>query len=162
MGYRDFNRKICLILAHFSSPAQTLTRLFLTDDTRLFEKKMNAFFWLRKPEQKYLVWVDGGNKREEKAAWERQTGKLLTHCHLDTSVTHVQVLILASGEPCGSLGLANETFPCNELGGLSSGAWESTVPGLRNQLLVKTLHTPFWEKKQGDTSNESSNSKHKK
>lgn len=43
MGYRDFNRKICLILAHFSSPVQALTRLFLTDDMRLFEKKMNGF-----------------------------------------------------------------------------------------------------------------------
>jgi len=43
VGYGDFNRKICLILAHFSIPAQALTRLFLTDDTGLFEKKMNVF-----------------------------------------------------------------------------------------------------------------------
>ena len=56
----------------------------------------------------------------------------------------------------------SQIFPCNEWSGLVSGVWESMVPGLRHQLLVKKLHINFWEKKQQDTLNKSRNSKHKK
>lgn len=86
-------------------------------------------FWLRKPEQKYLIWVSGGNKRKEKAAWERQTGKLINippfrhFCHPCASPnpgiggSHVEVWVW----------LMSQIFPCNELGGLPSlgvhGTW---------------------------------------
>lgn len=74
MGYGDFNRKICLILAHFSSPVQALTRLFLTDDTRLFEKKMNGFLAAQtRAEISHLGWWAEQKKRNGclgKANWK--------------------------------------------------------------------------------------------
>lgn len=66
MGYGDFNRKICLILAHFSSPAQALTRLFLTDDTRLFEKKMNGFFGCANQSRNISFGLMGGTKEKKR------------------------------------------------------------------------------------------------
>lgn len=44
--------------------------------------------------------------------------------------------------------LMSQVFPCKDLGGVSSGVWDSTEPGLRNQFLVKLLHVSFWEKRQ--------------
>lgn len=75
MGYGDFSMKVCLILAHFSSPPQALTWLFLTDDTRLFEKKINGFL-AAQTRGNISFGVMERNKSKEKAAWERQTGKL--------------------------------------------------------------------------------------
>lgn len=44
--------------------------------------------------------------------------------------------------------LMSQVFPFKDLGGVSSGVWDSTEPGLRNQFLVKLLHISFWEKMQ--------------